>query len=683
MAELKRRCLNCMKEFDVLPEYVHDNAICPYCGFLENTKPKIIYHLFPGTVLMNRYIIGTVLGAGGFGVTYKAWDSVLNIVVAIKEHYPTQFIQRVPGTKEVIVYSGEKEEDYQNSLLAFLEEARNMAKFDHPNIVHVLTFFEENNTAYIVMEYLDGISLKKYLEANNGKLEYGDIDYVFLPVMEGLKAIHNSNIIHRDLNPSNIMLLNRGGVKIFDFGAAKFSDGESEKTREIVLTPGYAPPEQYQSKSVQGPWTDVYALAATLYRALTGKTPTESVNRLPEEVAKNKDILIEPKKLEPSIPDYLNNTILKGMAIEPKLRFRSVEEFERAYKRIKPPPPPRCELIRRRIKRAVSIAAVILVIGIGAFVAYSMFKGKRDTSLKKANIEMWIPYGDDMTEETAKEYGESLVSFFMEQKDNRRVSIDIVAIPEASYEEKLEKAAKSGNMPALFISTDAGDEVMKKAASLENVLTGYTLKNCSYINKYSNEIKNSKKMPSGFYVPAVYVRRMSDVDINTVNIDSIDELKKHKGFIADEDYIDIIAKTLNVSQKEIKDKSEDGEKALQDFSDEKVTYYLASTREYQKVTSKLPGNCEMHMYITDTVYGRFDEYWSIGSGLNEAETKAAETVLKYMFFDNVQQQLYISGTVIMPVNDNTFSTSLIDVFGRFDIVKEINEKLDFSMSFDN
>jgi len=151
---MTRRCLNCMKEFTIPSDGEKKLYMCPHCRHTEGTPPKEIYHLYPGTILSGRYIIGTVLGFGGFGVTYKAWDNTLGTVVAVKEYYPTGLVQRVPGQKAVIVYEGSRRTEYYTGLNRFLDEARNMAKFsDNPNIVHVENFFEENETAYIVMEY--------------------------------------------------------------------------------------------------------------------------------------------------------------------------------------------------------------------------------------------------------------------------------------------------------------------------------------------------------------------------------------------------------------------------------------------------------------------------------------------------------------------------------------------------
>ena len=146
------RCLNCMKTFD------ERFGVCPHCGFLPGTPPKEAYHLYPGTVLNGHYIIGTTVGFGGFGITYRAWDNVLDKMVAIKEFYPNGIVNRVPGEKEVIIYTGNRADEFLNGKIRFLAEARNMARFNtHPNIVNVYEFFEENNTAYIAMEFLDGM----------------------------------------------------------------------------------------------------------------------------------------------------------------------------------------------------------------------------------------------------------------------------------------------------------------------------------------------------------------------------------------------------------------------------------------------------------------------------------------------------------------------------------------------
>ena len=208
----------------------------------------------------------------------------LNETVAIKEYFPAGFVNRVPGETDVIKFPGEKGERFEEGKEKFLNEARNTAKFsDNPNIVNVYDFFEANNTAYMVMEYLEGILLKDYIKQNSGKLDVKSSLEITNKVLDGLKEVHKAGIIHRDISPDNIMLTTDNKVKLFDFGAARFSSTEQESTYSIIIKQGYAPPEQYRSKSKQGPYTDIYAVGAMLYSMLTGKIPEESVDRQIED----------------------------------------------------------------------------------------------------------------------------------------------------------------------------------------------------------------------------------------------------------------------------------------------------------------------------------------------------------------------------------------------------------------
>lgn len=303
MVERKHVCMNCMQD---MGQY----DMCAYCGWVDGTRAKELYHLTPRTILMNRYEIGMAIGFGGFGVIYHAWDIELGTQVAVKEYYPNGLVNRVPGQANVVVYSGSRREQFDYGKERFLAEARTMAKFSqHANIVNVYDYFEANNTAYIVMEYMDGISLKDYLKKMGGKVSPAAALEIIRPVMEALKAIHAEGVVHRDISPDNIFILKNGQVKVLDFGAARLSVGDEEKTLSVVLKPGYAPPEQYRSKSRQGPFTDIYALGATLYRMLTGMAPEESVDRLVD------DQIVLPSTINPEIDKKLENIILKAMAI--------------------------------------------------------------------------------------------------------------------------------------------------------------------------------------------------------------------------------------------------------------------------------------------------------------------------------------------------------------------------------
>ena len=295
------------------------------CGWADGSEARELYHLQPRTILAERYEVGLAVGFGGFGVIYRAWDMQLDTQVAIKEFYPSGLVNRVPGECRIVVYSGDRRTQFEEGKTRFLAEARTMAKFSqHPHIVNVYDFFEENNTAYIVMEYLEGVSLKNYLKSVGGKLSIADTLQIIDPVMDALKAIHKEGIVHRDISPDNIFILPDGRIKVIDFGAARLSMGDKEQTLSVVLKPGYAPPEQYRSKSKQGPFTDIYALGATMYRMVTGEVPEESVDRL------IKDEIKLPSELVPQLPKKYENIIMTAMAVNASLRFQTIDAMERA-----------------------------------------------------------------------------------------------------------------------------------------------------------------------------------------------------------------------------------------------------------------------------------------------------------------------------------------------------------------
>lgn len=359
------RCLQCMKE------YHSDYEMCPFCGYVQNTEPKELYFLRPGTVIADRYVVGVSIGSGGFGITYKAWDRTLSKIVAIKEYYPAGLVNRVPGEKKMIIYSGSRERECANGKVRFLDEARNMAKFNtHPNIINVYDFFEENNTAYIIMEFLDGENYKEYIKKQGGRVSVDKALEVTRAVLEALSEVHKSGILHRDISPDNIFICRDGRIKLIDFGAARFSSVENAMTRSVILKPGFAPPEQYQTKSKQGPWTDIYAVGATLYRAVTGNVPEESVNRVED------DQLTDPKKFCPELSQNLSIVILRSMAILPELRFQSTADFLNALDSGGNIKDVRKELKFRKMRRLVSIVGVSVVVLTGAIFCLRILNEK-------------------------------------------------------------------------------------------------------------------------------------------------------------------------------------------------------------------------------------------------------------------------------------------------------------------
>lgn len=257
-----------------------DSEKCPSCGFSKSEYEHDLTVLSVGSVLSDRYLIGKVIGKGGFGITYLAYDMKLECKVAVKEYYPYGLASRDSGSTQVIPTSRENKETFKSGADKFYDEARLVAKFNtHPNIVSVYDFFYGNDTVYFTMGYLEGMTLKSYL-SNNGPLTAGQALYVANEVSNALIAAHSANILHRDISPDNIMICDNGTIKLLDFGAARQVLAEGSHSLSVILKQGFAPIEQYQKKGNQGPWTDIYSLGATLYYSLTLDLLDDPMSRL-------------------------------------------------------------------------------------------------------------------------------------------------------------------------------------------------------------------------------------------------------------------------------------------------------------------------------------------------------------------------------------------------------------------
>ena len=281
-----------------------------------------LHCLRKGTRLIGRYTIEGVLGQGGFGITYLGIDELHEKKVAIKEFFPQGIVTRNIEYRDTVTvtFVGEKD-NYEKGKERFLKEARTMAKFSKDEgIVKALDFFEINNTAYIVMEYLEGITLKQYLRENQ-RIAPEDLIELLVPLIESLDEIHSQGMIHRDISPDNIMVLPDGRIKLMDFGAARDYTEFGEKSLSIVLKPGYAPPEQYQTHGIQGPWTDIYALCATMYKCITGENPPDAIERVME------DSLKKISEFGIAIPPQEEEAIIKGMSVSAKDRYQDIKDF--------------------------------------------------------------------------------------------------------------------------------------------------------------------------------------------------------------------------------------------------------------------------------------------------------------------------------------------------------------------
>ena len=281
--------------------------------------------LKPGVILKERYKIEEVIGAGGFGITYLAWDPLLQSYVAIKEYYPSGIATRSADSSKVCVPVGQEQREYHRGRIRFLKEAQDVARFQsEPNIVSIYDYLEENDTAYMVMEYLHGCTLKQYIREHGGRLDTDHILHICLSVLDALAIVHKAGMIHRDISPENIFICEDLTVKLIDFGAAKQVYLDGEQTMSVVLKPGYAPPEQYAKKDKQGPWTDIYALGATLYFAATGEKPEESFGRVLEDT-------IKPVcEVNPEITRAMSQVIMRAMSVKIEDRYQTVEAMREA-----------------------------------------------------------------------------------------------------------------------------------------------------------------------------------------------------------------------------------------------------------------------------------------------------------------------------------------------------------------
>lgn len=316
-------CYNCFRQRE------EGDGPCACCGYdPAMDREKYPFALPHGSVLAGQYILGRVLGQGGFGITYLALDTTLDIKVAVKEFLPETMAARVTGSPQVTVFAGERQEYFRYGLERFLDEARVLAKFlGNPNIVGVRSYFEENGTAYFVMEYVEGISFKTYIKNQGGRVHWREAVRFLIPVMEALEAVHREGIIHRDVTPDNIYITGDGRVKLLDFGAARYSLGNKSHSLDVVLKAGYAPKEQYTRKGKQGPYTDVYSVAACFYASITGYLPPESVERMEED-----DLIPITTRGSDLCPAALEDVILKGLEVQPADRYQTMGEFLSAMK---------------------------------------------------------------------------------------------------------------------------------------------------------------------------------------------------------------------------------------------------------------------------------------------------------------------------------------------------------------
>lgn len=408
-----------------------------------------------GTILNGKYEIKSCLGEGGFGITYLAWDRNMETKIAIKEYFPANAVSRdttEPGGNKIKKNVTMGSLNFDEGLKRYVKEASILAKFfDLPGIVSVKDFFYENDTAYFVMEYIEGMSLRDYLASKGGKIGYEEALALVQPVISSLHVIHQNNLLHRDISPDNIMLAKDGKIKLIDFGAARSMEQAADNGMTVMLKHGYAPIEQYSRNGAQGPYTDVYGVCAVLYRMITGEVPVDATDRASSDNAKG-DLLVPIKKLVKKVPKHVADAIEKGLSILPESRQQNMQAlYDDLYIS-------RRGVVEKKVdsaysmlvKALVAIAAILILVaclGVAYKINYDKFENVRNAFAVFTGKEI---EADDVQYAAVKEKATT-------SEDEKDSSVEESTASESSQDADAESAIVQESAPTTDVGGTATD----------------------------------------------------------------------------------------------------------------------------------------------------------------------------------------------------------------------------------
>lgn len=655
------RCKHCGKEFDEEIAL----GICPHCGNLyeeeiavdtpestddsgsEKEDPR---WLPVGTLLNGRYRVQKVIGAGGFGITYKTFDEKTGTLKAVKEYYQSGVVNRIPGTAEVLIAAPKRADEFEYGRERLLREAKIVAKFQSPWIVRVDDYFEENNTSYMVMEYIEFPTLEKYMLSQRRMMTTEEAVALGVHVSEALEEIHRAGVIHRDIAPDNLFINpENGDVKIIDFGSSRLSVDDTDD-RLIVLKRGFAPPEQYEKidpkNDRQKSWTDVYALGATLYLCLTGVIPPESSDRK-ADADRGEDRLIQPSEVNPNIPEWLNNTIMTAMAVDIHERFKDTRELREALLQERKVLSIEKVRKKKRIRRTTGIAASIIVILAVAILGIRRYYSKREAAvLEAADITVWyvIDEGDTLGEKSAQM--DNILNSLNQGDIFADVDINFVGIHENEYVEKVKNAAETGELPNIIECVGESGPAIGEYMDLKQIASDKK-DECYFLDKYDSVYKQSDRLPTAFNIPVIYIN-------TALATDYLEEMS----FSRIEDFYDLCDGNLKFSPICIKaDLKADYEDMLTDLSSEEdgliiedsiesfldgidAAIYLGDSSDYFMVRNALAGSFAMEPVAVDHVICRFTNEWCLRKE-SEAADAASSEILEYMLSNYAQDVLFL------------------------------------------
>lgn len=599
---MQKRCCNCFALYEDL------DGMCPHCGYSEGEPAKEIYYLVPGTVLKSgagkEYIIGEAVGSGGFGIIYKAWDKNLERKVAIKEYFPSEMVTRSVGEQQVAVFSNKREAEYKKGLNNFLQEATIMSLCaDCDNVCNSYDKFEANGTAYMVMEFLNGKTLKAYVKEKKGTpLKESEILSYIIQTLTGLNEIHKRGVVHLDIAPDNIYVMPDGKIKIADFGAAKSKKVKKDES-EVVLKPGFAPPEQYRANAKVGPEADIYAVGANLYWLLTGQVPLEATDR------DNEDVMEEPAMLAMVSP-ALNNVTMRAMAVKTELRYKNAQEFI-ADLRKENVRSLEEELKRRKRKRRNFLLA--LVVTLMAVIASVGYFGFLKNKIWEDSIVVWVVAEGNTEAEERRRYREIIEMF---QEAYPQIEVTVVVKDSETIEREFKDASKK-ERPDLVEVTEFSNSGVKEMEDVSEILERNRE---NLLPVLEDEVRAGKKIPTGCYVNVIYAE--SDKKLS--------ELKKASD--------------------------------LSEFIAQKTGFCMSDSRYYLTVQKEVAGRYQLmespekYLYVAE----EFSVYARSGN-----KKKAATVFLEYLLTDAVQDILHVQHqSGYMPVAENAWE-AFIDVYSEF------------------
>lgn len=625
--------------------------ICPSCGYKNGDAAQELFYLNPGTVLGSRYTVGQVLGAGGFGIVYKAWDNHGNHLVAIKEYYPSGLVARAPGTENLRLVAKNRSAEFDAGKYRFTVERSgtmhtDMRYRDNPSLPHSVSAIDDNGTHYMVMEFLQGNTLTEHVEAN-GAMPVNEGLGVISAILKAVRDIHKEDIIHRDISPDNI-ILTPSSPKLIDFGAAKFGKRDNGENAERVMKPGYSPPEQYEPDGRAGIHTDIYSLGATLYFMLTGYKPDEATNR------KTGDLLASPDSLVSDIPKHVNDAILRAMAIDHRLRFKNAIEFLDALMGQTKVRRPEKETKIRKLKRLVAIASSFLVLGIvGVFTYIQVIE--QVPMLNDAEVELWFVLSGDSAEDSRREFAlNQVINQFSQIYPN--VIIMPRGIEEELFAIEVEIAIGQGR-PVIFESDNINQTILAATVDLNSVANRVG-DDSYFLDAYTRFFPNRNQIPTGFVATCVFV----NTDISNYMGNTITDLTALLASMPAENsriavqygretaFISVFGNVSHVPQ--------------QEFMQRQAGALFAETSAFGDIQAVFAGTYRLVRLDMPQVPAAFGGMFSIvDSGRDELAAK--RRFLEFMLSENAQDALHIQAqSGLFPINQAALKT-FTEVFTEF------------------